>query len=56
MFRDLEKRIGSNEELVMRGRHARQCRANEAARDLLNDAIKKHPGTNPSITACLPGV
>ncbi|MBL0045958.1 MAG: hypothetical protein IPP33_16635 [Flavobacteriales bacterium] len=46
MFRHLEKRIGSNEELVMREYDMlANAGQTEAARDLLNDAIKKASGT-----------
>lgn len=45
VFRDLEKRIGSNEELVMR-EYDMLANAGEtaAARDLLDKAIKEQPG------------
>lgn len=44
VYRDLEKRIGSNEELVMREYDMLATAGQtEAARDLLTDAIAKHP-------------
>jgi tetratricopeptide (TPR) repeat protein len=48
VYRDLEKRVGSNEEMVMR-EYDMLANAGElaAARDLLNEAIKKHPEQTP---------
>ncbi|MBP7513911.1 MAG: tetratricopeptide repeat protein [Flavobacteriales bacterium] len=44
VYRDLEKRIGSNQELVMREYDMlANAGQTEAARDLLTDAIAKHP-------------
>ncbi len=44
VYRDLEKRIGSNQELVMREYDMlANAGQTEAARDLLMDAIAKHP-------------